>query len=230
MLIFVTSDAKMGKNGKGTGCWLSEVTHPYYALVSRGLKVDIASPLGGDAPIDPRSMKMEDPENKKFLETPETAALMKKSLSAKEVAPNAGDYDAVFFAGGHGAMWGLPNRAISARHRAHASTTTDGIVSAVCHGPAALVNLKLPNGHYLVAGKKVTSFTNEEEAAVHNTHEVPFLLQSKLTKRGAHFEKGAALKSNVVVDGRLVTGQNPASAKELGVQLAKLVLEHNVTH
>jgi putative intracellular protease/amidase len=229
VIIFVTSDSKMGKNGKGTGCWLSEVTHPYYALVSRGLTVDIASPLGGDAPIDPRSMDMNDPENKKFLETPETAALLKQTLPAKEIALKAGDFDAILFAGGHGAMWDFPT-APYLQSIARTIYDNNGIVAAVCHGPAALVNLKLANGHYLVAGKRVAAFTNDEEQAVHSKGDVPFLLQTTLQKRGAHFEKGASFKSKVVVDGRLITGQNPASAKDLGVQLAKRVLEHNVTH
>ncbi|WP_200797064.1 MULTISPECIES: type 1 glutamine amidotransferase domain-containing protein [Rubritalea] len=219
ILMVVTNHAKM-PNGKATGFWLAEVTHPWARFTKMGFGVDFASPKGGLAPIDPRSKDMKDADNKLFMETEGTQEALKNTQKLSEVDPK--EYRAIFFAGGHGTMWDFPDAPGLSKISA-AIYENDGVVAAVCHGPAALVNLKLSDGSLLIKGKKVTGFTNEEEEAVGLTKEVPFLLEDKLKEQGATFDGAEKFKVKVITSERLVTGQNPASAGPTADAVLKLL-------
>ncbi|HLZ62303.1 MAG TPA: type 1 glutamine amidotransferase domain-containing protein [Ktedonosporobacter sp.] len=223
VLIAVTSHHTLGTTGRQTGYYLPEVTHPVQALLGAGFtpsQIDIVSPQGGKAPVDPSSYDLADPVNRQFIETPDLASKLEQTLSPSQVNP--ADYQAILFAGGHGAVWDFP-QAEALLQIATTIYEQQGIVSAVCHGPAALVNLKLSDGSYLVAGKHVAAFTDDEERAVKLDSVVPFLLASTLQKRGAIHEGADLWQPKVVVDGRLVTGQNPASAWGVGEAVAHLL-------
>lgn len=221
-LIVLTSHNQLGDTGKATGFWLSELTHPYYALVDRGVDVDIVSIAGGEAPVDPGSFDEKDEGNERFLTDAALTETLKNSQALADVEP--GDYDAIVFAGGHGTMWDFPDSP-DVQSKAVAIYEQGGVVAAICHGPAALVNMKLRDGSYLVAGKQVAGFSNEEEAGVGLTEAVPFLLQDKLIEAGADYVEQPAWSEHVVVDQRLVTGQNPQSAAAVGAAVAEL-LQH----
>ncbi|OJT37299.1 type 1 glutamine amidotransferase domain-containing protein [Serratia plymuthica] len=200
-----------------SGFYLSEVTHPHKVFTEAGFSVDFVSPKGGKTHVD--GLELGDAINAAFWHDPERRVATENTLAPSEVDPDA--YAAIFYAGGHVTMWDFPDStelaAIAAR-----IYERGGVVSAVCHGPAGLVNLKLANGSYLVAGKEVSAFTNEEERAVGLYDTVPFLLADVLAERGAKHLPGANFQAQVVVSERLVTGQNPASAK--GVAAAVLSL------
>ena len=219
-LIVVTSHDRLGDTGKPTGYYLPEVSHPYYALRDAGLEVDIASPRGGEAPMDEGSRDLEDPQNARMLETDADRAKLEQTLALADVDP--ADYRAILFAGGHGTMWDFPGNA-EVQRLASAIFEAGGVVAAVCHGPAALVDVILPSGEPLVSGKRVTGFSNAEEDAAELTEVMPFLLESRLIERGGRYEKAPLWQEKVVVDGRLVTGQNPASAAAVGRAIAGLV-------
>lgn len=220
ILIVLTNHNKLGNTGKKTGFYLDEVAHPYAVFTKAGFEVDFVSPTGEEAPIDPKSYNLNDPLNKKFIENKTVMAQIKDTLSPKEIDSNK--YSAIFFAGGHGVMWDLPNNEELSKITA-AIYEKGGVVGAVCHGPAGLVNVKLSNGNYLVAGKEVAAFTNEEEEAVKLTEEMPFLLETKLIKRGAKHTEADNFQSHVVVSGNLVTGQNPASATKTAEEMVKIL-------
>lgn len=213
ILFVLTSNADLGNTGKKTGYFLSEVTHPLEVLTDAGYTIDFVSPQGGPAPMDPGSRDMDDPANQKFLGSEKWQRAIDNTRQPEDVNPE--DYDAIFYAGGHGTMWDLPDSQALADLTAKIYEN-DGIVGAVCHGPAGLVNVKLSNGDYLVKDKKVASFTDDEERGVKLDEVVPFLLESKLKERGAKHGKADPFQSHVEVDGRLVTGQNPQSAKAVG--------------
>ncbi|WP_413557298.1 type 1 glutamine amidotransferase domain-containing protein [Bdellovibrio sp. HCB209] len=219
-LIVISSHGKLGDTGKPTGWFLSEATHVYYPLIKAGYKVDFASPQGGAAPMDPGSREAKDDDNAKFLADPAAMKLVQETLPLSKVDPKK--YKVIHFAGGHGAMWDFPNNPELSRV-ASSIYENGGIVSAVCHGPAALVDIKLSNGEYLIKGKKVNGFTNSEEAEVGLTKVVPFLLATKLQERGANYEGGKNWEDKVVVDGRLVTGQNPQSAHSVARKVVELL-------
>ena len=188
-----------------TGIWLEEFAIPYEMFVQAGHHVTVASPAGGKAPVDPRSeegaLEKYKPETLQALES--TA-----SLDGLELA----EFDAVFFPGGHGTMFDLPASERVAKVVTH-FIEKDQPAAFVCHGPAALVNAKRADGTPVVAGKKITGFTNDEEDAVELTDKMPFLLESKLKELGAEFSGAPNFQEHVVVDGNLITGQNPASSK-----------------
>lgn len=211
ILFVVTSHDKKGSTGEPTGYYLSEVAHPWEVLHEAGYEIDIVSPQGGKAPVD--GFNLGDAVNKRFWENKEYRHKVEHTLTPSEVNP--ADYVAIFYAGGHGAMWDLADNT-ELSNLAAQIYTNNGIVGAVCHGPAGLVNIKLPDGKYLVDGKKINAFTNEEEAAVKLEKVVPFALETKLIERGARFEKSGIWQSHVAVDARVVTGQNPQSAKAVG--------------
>ncbi len=220
VLIVVTNHETLGKTGKKTGYYLPEVTHPYYKFKDAGFDVTFASPNGGYAPMDPKSLDLKDPYNKKFYENEKLMNKLKNTVSLKSV--DASKFDAIVFAGGHGTMWDFPNSE-SLNSLTAKIYEKGGVVAALCHGPAALVNVKLKNGEYLIRNKKTTGFTNEEEEIVKLTNEMPFLLETKLKERGASFNGASPWSENVVVDNRLITGQNPASASKLGEEVVKLL-------
>ncbi|MCS3800735.1 type 1 glutamine amidotransferase domain-containing protein [Niastella sp. OAS944] len=211
ILFVVTSHDTKGSTGEKTGYYLGEVSHPWKVLKDAGYEIDFVSPKGGNPPVD--GFDLSDPENAMFWEDKYYHNKITHSLKPAEV--KAADYAAIYYAGGHGAMWDLPGNEEIALLAADIYQQ-NGVVAAVCHGPAGLVNIKLKDGSYLVAGKKINGFSNEEEAAVKLTEVVPFLLENKLKERGGVYEKSAPWQSHVTVDQRLITGQNPQSAKAVG--------------
>jgi putative intracellular protease/amidase len=215
VLFVVTSCNKKGDTGIPTGYNLSEVTHPYAVLKDAGVRIDIASILGGDAPLDGLE-DFNDPVNARFWADEDFRHKIANTLQLEKVDVN--QYDAIFFAGGHGTMWDFPVAPIVSKV---IRELYEGgkIVSAVCHGPAALVNVHLSDGTPLVDGKKVAAFTNEEEEEAQSTKVVPFLLADALKTHGALYQHAPNWSNNVAVDGRLITGQNPQSAAGVGKAL-----------
>lgn len=219
-LIVVTNHATIAGTGTPTGYYMSEVSHPWHVFTEAGIEVDFASPKGGFAPMDPKSFDLTDKINKQFWHTLTAVESLLNTHSLAEIDP--ADYEVIFFSGGHGTMWDFPEvESVSSSVRQ--IYEQGGVVGAVCHGPAALVNVTLEDGTYPVDGKQVASFTNEEEEAVNLTEAMPFLLETKLRERGAEFKHAPAFKQNVAVDGRLVTGQNPASATVSAEAIVKIL-------
>ena len=218
VLVAMTSHSTKGDSGERTGAYLPEIAHPYDVFARAGFDVDFASVAGGRVPLDGADGK--DPLLAPFQPGGPLEGRLLDSLPASAVDPAR--YDAVFFAGGHGTMWDFADCEAFAKVAA-AIHEKGGVVSAVCHGPAALVNVKLSSGAWLVAGKTVSAFTNEEERAVKLDRVVPFLLEDKLVERGAVVETAPTWQAKVVVDGRLVTGQNPASAAAVAREVARLL-------
>ena len=225
VLIVVTSHGVMGQaddaDAQKTGYFLSEVTHPYYVFKDAGFSIDIASPKGGEPPMDPRSHKLSDDDNRRFVETAADWQKMQNSLLLADI--NAADYDAIVFAGGHGTMWDFPDNT-DIQRLSRDIYENDGVVAAVCHGPAALVNVKLANGDYLVAGRTVSTFTNLEERIMRLYSDMPFLLETVLEERGASIDTALIpFMEQVSVADRLVTGQNPNSARAMAEEVVKLL-------
>jgi len=219
VLFVLTSHDRKGNTGQPTGYYLGEVTHPLAELDAAGIAVEFASIQGGEPPVD--GLDLDDPVNAAYWNDPAFRAAVAATRRLDEV--DASRYAAVFFAGGHGAMWDFPTSAGAARI-AREVYQAGGAVAAVCHGPAALVNAVLDDGRALVAGKRVAAFTDSEERAVGLEREVPFLLASTLIERGALHQPAPDWTAQVVVDGRLVTGQNPQSAAGVGAALRDLLL------
>jgi putative intracellular protease/amidase len=218
VLFVLTSHDTLGSTEKETGFYLSEVSHPYAVFEKANIEIEFVSPRGGKAPMI--GIDLEDPINKAFLDDATNVAKVENTLIPAQVNPIR--YDAIFYAGGHGTMWDFPNNEQLDRIAA-AIYENGGVVGAVCHGPAGLVNIKLSDGAYLVDGKTVSSFTNEEEDAVGLSDVVPFLLESTLVERGAAHTKAPNFQPHVVVSDRLVTGQNPASATGVGERMTELL-------
>ncbi len=219
-IIVVTNHGQLGSTGKDTGYFLKEVAHPHKALTEAGYEVDFVSPKGGAAPMDPSSRDLNDEVNKAFVEDETLMAALQNTHAPEAI--DSSDYDAIFYAGGHGTMWDLPD-ADALAQLAVAIYETGGAIGAVCHGPAGLLNIKLSNGKHLVDGKRIASFTDDEEKAVGLDDVMPFLLESELKARGAIHSKADNFKPHVVVDGRLVTGQNPPSAKGASEALVEVL-------
>jgi putative intracellular protease/amidase len=217
ILMIVTSHALLGSTGTKTGFWLEELAAPYLEFANSGAEIDIASPAGGKPPADPKSSSDPGPVVRAFLDDPVASGKLAATRRLGEVQQ---DYDAYFVVGGHGVMWDLSDDHTLGRLLTGAYEA-GRVVAAVCHGPAALVNVKLSNGAYLVAGKRVASFTDAEEAAIGLEKIVPFALESTLKQRGAVHQAGPLWKPLAVRDGKLITGQNPASS----VAVAKATLE-----
>lgn len=218
VLFVLTSHDRKGNTGQATGFYLPEAAHPWAQLQGQGIEVDFVSPKGGRPPMDGADEL--DTISKKFLATNDVMTKLGNTPNPTQVT--ASDYAGIFFVGGHGTMWDFPND-VDLTALAAKIYESGGIVAAVCHGPAALVNLKLSNGQYLVDGKRVAAFTDDEERAVKLDGVVPFLLASALQRRGAIHVPAPNWQENVVVDGRLVTGQNPASAEGVGREMARLL-------
>lgn len=226
-LIVVTSNDQAGTEKKKTGWYLSEVSHIYYPLINSGYQVDFASPLGGAAPMDPSSKDDEDLFNKKFLADHTAMSKVSRTLKLKNIDPKK--YNVIHFAGGHGTMWDFADDPNIARITS-AIYEYGGVVSAICHGPAALVNVKLSNGEYLVKDKEVSAFTNAEEKEAHMDDIVPFSLESTLKKRGAHFIAGKNWSDQTVASGRLITGQNPQSGHSLAKKILSTLKKSEAIH
>ena len=222
VLIVLTSHDQLGNTGKKTGFWLEEFAAPYYVLKDAGVAITLASPKGGQPPLDPKS---DLPENQTRLTQrfrTDTAAQAELASTKKLADVSADDFDAVFYPGGHGPMWDMSENATSIA-LIEAFVKADKPMAAVCHAPVALVNVRGKDGEYLVKGKRVAGFTNEEEEAVNLTAVVPFLLEDRLKERGGIYSKTANWVPYVQVDGKLVTGQNPASSGPGAEELLKLL-------
>ncbi|KAI9346781.1 putative chaperone protein HSP31 [Zopfochytrium polystomum] len=224
ILFIVTSHGDMGNTGRKTGWFLPEVAHPYNILIKAGFDITVASPKGGVTPMDPQSGIdfAKDEECIAFLKDEAAQKKMTQSIKLSDV--NYNDFDAVVFPGGHGPMFDLATDELSQSITAKVYEK-GGVVSAVCHGPAGLVNVKLSTGEPLLKDKRVTGFSNSEEDAVQLTSVMPFLLETELkqTSQALYEKADKDWGVRVVVDGRVVTGQNPASASEFGKALAKLL-------
>ena len=222
ILFVVTSHDKLGDTGKKTGLWIEEFATPYYYLIDQGVEVVIASPKGGQPPIDPISelADYQTESTKRFYADSKAQLVFSKTQKLAKVKQK--DFDAVFYPGGHGPLWDLSKDKKSIR-LIESFYNNNKPIAFVCHAPAALKNVKDKSGQPLVKGKKVTGFTNGEEAAVQLTNIVPFLIEDMLIENGAFYEKGADWSSFAVEDGLLISGQNPQSAKLVGEMLiAKL--------
>jgi putative intracellular protease/amidase len=216
ILFVTTSHTKMGATDHRTGSWVEEVAAPYYILTDAGVEVTIASIDGGVVPFDPNSEKpdaVKADAAQRFLQDNAVQAALKSTPALADV--DADGFDGVFLPGGHGVMWDLPeNKALADLLQNYDSAGK--VIAAVCHGPAGLVGARRADGQKLVAGRKVTGFTNQEEAAVGLTEVVPFLLESKLRELGGVFESGGDWQPHAVRDGHLITGQNPMSSELVG--------------
>ena len=217
ILIVMTSHGD--KDGHGaTGFYLSEVTHPLKEFLSAGLPVAFASIAGGEPPVD--GLDLDDAVNAQFWSDGIFRAAIRSTQKLADVDPAA--YSAIFFAGGHGAMWDFP-KARAVNDVTRAIWEQGGVVGAVCHGPAALTNVTLSDGTPLVKGRRLAAFTDAEERAVGFETVVPFLLSSRLKELGADMQPGAEWTDTTEVDGRLVTGQNPQSAASTGRHVVALL-------
>jgi putative intracellular protease/amidase len=208
VLIALTSHSQLGDTGRSTGYFASEAAEPWSVFTKAGYQVEVVSVAGGKPPVD--GVVDTDPDQQQFF----AEADLEHTRTAADL--NAADYDAIFYAGGHGAMWDFPGDKALATLAA-GIYENGGVVAAVCHGPAGLIELRLTDGSHLVDGKNVAAFTNAEEDAVGLTEVVPFLLADELTARGAILHPAANFTDQVITDGRLVTGQNPASARSTAI-------------
>jgi putative intracellular protease/amidase len=221
ILMVLTSHDQLGDTGRKTGFWLEEFAAPYYTFLDAGAAVTLASPKGGQPPIDPVSDTPEGQTDwtRRFKQDPAAQAALASTSRLADVT--VGEYDAVFYPGGHGPMWDLAEDPHSIA-LIEAFYGAGKPVAAVCHAPGVLHRVRF-EGQPLVKGKRVTGFTNGEEEAVHLTKVVPFLVEDELKRLGALYEKAADWVSFVVTDGNLVTGQNPASSRAGAQALLKLL-------
>jgi putative intracellular protease/amidase len=211
ILMVLTSHDQLGDTGKKTGFWLEELAAPYYVLKDTGAAITLASPKGGRPPLDPKSDLRENQTESTRRFRADKTAQAQLADTQKLADMSADDFDAIFYPGGHGPMWDMPDNATSIA-LIEAFVKADKPVGAVCHAPAALINVRDNDGKYLIQGKRVTGFSNAEENIVGLTAFVPFLLEDRLKDRGGVYSKGTNWASYVQVDGKLVTGQNPASS------------------
>ncbi|WP_413528320.1 type 1 glutamine amidotransferase domain-containing protein [Rahnella inusitata] len=222
LLIVLTSHDKLGETGKKTGFWLEEFTAPYYEFLDAGATLTLASPKGGQPPLDPKS---DEPDAQtgttdRFRKDKDAQHALANTVKLADV--KAGDFDAVFYPGGHGPLWDLAEDAHSIA-LIQAFWTAGKPVSAVCHAPGVLRNVLLEDGTPLVKDKRVTGFSNSEEDGVGLTDIVPFLVEDELKKHGGDYSKAADWHPYAVTDGKLITGQNPASSTAVAKALLKML-------
>jgi putative intracellular protease/amidase len=211
VLVVVTSHAVIPTSGKPTGLWFEEFSTPYLAFREAGLEVIVASTQGGVAPVDPRSLPVPDGAQEAY-------ATLQQTMPVAEL--DARDYDAIFFPGGHGTMFDLPDDA-DLQRLLRDFAESDKVIAAVCHGPAGLVSATYSDGTPLVAGKTVTAFTNAEEDAAQFTQDMPFLLETRLRELGAKFVAAENWSDHIEQDGNLITGQNPQSSESIAQALIR---------
>jgi putative intracellular protease/amidase len=218
ILMVLTSHDKLGATGQKTGFWLEEFAAPYYVFLDAGADVTLASPLGGQPPEDPKSdaPDMQTDATRRFRADAAASAALAHTLKLSEIS--AKDFDAIFYPGGHGPLWDLAEDKTSVA-LIEAMLAAGKPVAAVCHAPGVLRHARTPQGRPLVEGKKVTGFTNSEEQAVGLTEIVPFLVEDMLRANGGLYSKADDWQPYVVVDGRLITGQNPASSEHAAKSL-----------
>lgn len=220
ILIVLTSHDQLGDTGRKTGFWLEELAAPYYAFTDAGAQIVLASPKGGQPPLDPKSNEpdFQTDLTRRFEADPAATAQLASTVRLDSVRQQ--DFDAVFYPGGHGPLWDLANDS-------HSIALIESFIAAnkpvalVCHAPGVLRDVKAADGSPLVAGKKVTGFTNSEEAGVGLTDVVPFLVEDMLQAAGGQYSKGPDWGAYVVSDGLLITGQNPGSSAETAAVLVK---------
>jgi putative intracellular protease/amidase len=222
ILIVLTSHDQLGATGEKTGFWLEEFAAPYYVLKDAGAELTLTSPKGGQPPLDPKSDLPENQTEATKRFRADIAAQMELANTTKLANVSANDFDAIFFPGGHGPMWDMPDNPTSIA-LVEEFVKANKPVAAVCHAPVALINVLDSNGDFLVKAKNVTGFSNDEEQAVGLTDVVPFLLEDALKERGGLFSKGADWTPYIQVDGKLITGQNPASSETVAEALLKLL-------
>lgn len=222
ILIVLTSHSELGNTGQKTGFWIEEFAAPYYVFSDAGAEIVLASPRGGQPPIDPKSDASEHQTEatKRFKADEKLQQLLANTKKLSEM--RAEEFDAVFYPGGHGPLWDLTADKNSIK-LIEAFWKADKPVAAVCHAPSVLLNAKDSNGEPLVKAKKVTGFTNSEEEAVQLTDVVPFLLEDALKSKGGIYSKKEDWASYVIADGLLITGQNPASSEAAAEELLKLL-------
>jgi putative intracellular protease/amidase len=218
----LTSHDRLGDTGEKTGFWLEEFAAPYYEFADAGAQITLASPAGGQPPLDPKSDSAgaQTELTKRFRSD---AAAQQELANTKKLSDvSADDFDAIFYPGGHGPMWDMPDNATSIS-LIEAFNRAGKPVGAVCHAPVALVNVQQPSGPGLMRGKRVTGFSNSEESGVGLTDVVPFLLEDRIKEVGGRYDKGDDWGPYVLVDGNLVTGQNPASSVPAAREMLKLL-------
>ncbi len=222
ILMVLTSHDQLGTSGQKTGFWLEEFAAPYYVFKDANAEITIASPKGGQPPLDPKSDEEDFQTNatRRFKTDSDAQSVLANSLKLADIS--AADFDAVFYPGGHGPLWDLVEDRDSIE-LIETMSSANKTIAAVCHAPAVFKHTKGPDGSALVEGKSVTGFSNSEEETVQLTDIVPFLLENELQTLGANYSKSSDWHPYVVTDGYLITGQNPASSEEA----AKAVLARN---
>jgi putative intracellular protease/amidase len=220
VLIVLTSHDKLGDTGRKTGFWLEELAAPYYKFKDAGAEITLASPLGGQPPLDPKSNEpdFQTDETRRFEADSDAMAELSRTVRLAEV--DQSDFDTVFYPGGHGPLWDLAEDPKSIA-LIESFLAANKPIALVCHAPGALRHVKTPEGRPLVEGKKVTGFANSEEEAVGLTDVVPFLVEDDLKANGGSYSKGPDWESYAVQDGLLITGQNPHSSAEAAEVLLK---------
>lgn len=212
VLFVLTSHDQLGNTGEKTGFWLEEFAAPYYRLLDAGVQLTLASPRGGQPPLDPKSNEpdFQTDATRRFEGDSAAQSALANTEVLGQVDPSG--FDAVFYPGGHGPLWDLygDNDSVALIENVFAAGKP---VAAVCHAPAVLLNARTPEGEPLVAGKRVTGFSNSEEEAVGLTEVVPYLLQDRLIAAGGQYSQTDDWHTLVVVDGLLITGQNPGSSE-----------------
>lgn len=223
VLVVLTNHERYPDSDDKTGLWLGELVHFYDVLQEAGYEMDFVSPAGGEVPLDPLSLNrlFTDGMVRDYLEDESFMSRLQATLTPDQVQP--ADYAAIYFTGGHGTMWDFPESK-PLQELSRRIYERGGAVSSVCHGAAALLEVKLTDGSYLIEGKRLTGYSNLEELVALRRNQVPFLLETELKKRGADYRKGwLPLTSYALVDGRLVTGQNPNSTKDVARKLVELL-------
>lgn len=228
ILMVLTSHDQLGDSGKKTGFWLEEFAAPYYALKDAGHKITLASPKGGQPPLDPKSDEPDAQTEATRRFKQDTEAQAELAATERLATINGREFDGIFYPGGHGPLWDLANDSNSKRLIVD-TLAAEKPVALVCHAPAVLKDVNSGDGQPLVKGRKVTGFTNAEEDAVDLTSVVPFLLEDELKARGAQFSAAGLFQPYVVTDGFLITGQNPASSEPAAQALMKVLEDRPAT-
>ncbi len=222
ILLVLTSNDELGATGKKTGFWLEEFAAPYYAFKDAGADITLVSPRGGQPPVDPRSdaPNFQTDDTRRFQGDAVAETRLANTLKLTDVS--ADDFDGIYYAGGHGTVWDVAEdpASINLIERMYAAGKP---VSAVCHASAVLRHAKNPDGSPLVRGKKVSGFTNTEEAAIGLTEVMPYLVEDMLKESGGIYSKAENFQPHVIVDGNLITGQNPASSKGVAAAVVELL-------
>ncbi|MGT3777263.1 type 1 glutamine amidotransferase domain-containing protein [Enterobacter asburiae] len=228
ILFVLTSHDRLGDTGHKTGFWLEEFAAPYYVFKDAGAAITLASPAGGQPPLDPKSDEpaAQTAATERFRQDAQAQVALAATVPLAQV--DAADFDAVFYPGGHGPLWDLANDPASIA-LLEAFERAGKPLGLVCHAPGALLKVRAADGQPLVAGRRVTGFTNSEEAAVGLSAVVPFLIEDEFIRLGGHYQKGPDWQANVVADGRLVTGQNPGSSEDVARTLLSLLARNGET-